>query len=66
MTERNFAGQGVERQAARAGRDVAVQAVDGAVQGTRQDGTARDKRWNPAPTFFHGAAAVNENLSNKF
>ena len=56
MAERDFVGQGM----------VAVQAAGGAGRGTRQDGTARDKQWDPAPTFFHGAAVVNENLSKKF
>ena len=48
--ERGFAGQGVERWEARAGQDVAVHAAGGAGRETRQDGTARDKQWNPAPT----------------
>ena len=58
MAKRDFAVQGVERRAARAGWDVTIQAVSGAGRGTRQDGTARGKKWDPAPTFFHGAAVV--------
>ena len=65
MVVREFAGQGEERRAARSGRDVATQSAGGAERGTRQDGTARDKQWDPALTFFHGAAVVSENL-NKF